>query len=277
MIEEDILQREKLVCTISIYYYKNIYNLPDIILRNKYIENRFNKTMKTFVLVICLLVASFTGCLDVLDDNEKPIAKIENRKDFYEITCKNGNLKLNGTGHDSDGIIWGYEWKSNLDGVIGTEQNITISGLSKGNHTISFSVKDDKGKWSDLSNTKLNVEHYLCGKYTMFVKQKQIGNWTVHMMSTIPSLSHFDIGWHVLDTNQSRVSSGNLSVLTKDSAGISLAYGDEDCNQLIPGCAFKLVTGEGIFYDHENLESYVFYLTYIPTGETLGFPIKLQV
>ena len=243
---------------------------------------------RAYLLVICLLAASFTGCLaDDLDDNEKPLAKIENKKDFYEITCERSawaqddTLKLSGTGYDSDGIVWGYEWKSSIDGVIGTEHNITISGLSTGNHTISFSVKDDKGKWSDSSNTKVNAKNYLCGTYSGSARDEGGGNWSANYDGKVnPSLPLGDIIWNIIDTDGELVASGNVSKLTNESEGVSRVCGDsaEPCSSDVftasPYTKFWLEPGVGILSEHDDISNYEFYLTYKPTGEALGYPMK---
>jgi len=234
---------------------------------------------KTHLLVVCVLAASFTGCLDdLMDDNEKPLAKIENKKDFYEITCENDELKLNGTGYDSDGIVWSYVWKSNIDGIIGTEQNVSISKLSTGNHTISFSVKDDKDKSSDAVIVKLNVKNYLCGSYSMIASEDGNGVWEVGMVRASPVLEMSNITWNLLDNNKTLVKSGQGSDLTNESAGISYSgcVDNDGINELCPGRSFNFHPGEGILSEFESIRDFKFYLTYNPTGERLGYSIGLQ-
>ena len=241
---------------------------------------------KAYLLVICLLAVHLTGCLDDFsDDNEKPIAKIENKKDFYEITCKRSawmqddTLKLNGVGYDSDGIVWGYEWKSSIDGIIGTEQNITIPNLSTGNHTISFSVKDDKGKWSTSSNTKLNVKNHLCGCYLGIARLfDDNGNWTIDFGVVNPSLEMSNITWNLLDNNNTLVKSGQGSDLTNESAGISYSgcVNNDGIDFLCKDKFFMFNPGEGILSEFESIEDFLFYLTYNPTNERLGSPLKFQ-
>ena len=65
-------------------------------------------------------------------------------------------LWLNGTSSDRDGSISNYSWISSIDGVIGNLEDISISTLTPGNHTITFKVKDDDGLWS--TNATTNVE-----------------------------------------------------------------------------------------------------------------------
>jgi PKD repeat protein len=54
-----------------------------------------------------------------------------------------------GIGYDDDGEIVAYKWKSDLDGILSDSQMFSTSVLSVGTHTISFSVQDDDGAWSD--------------------------------------------------------------------------------------------------------------------------------
>ena len=58
---------------------------------------------------------------------------------------------FNGTGADSDGTIVVYFWESSIDGFLSNDKDFTTAGLSKGNHTIYFQVKDNDGGWSDDS------------------------------------------------------------------------------------------------------------------------------
>ena len=55
---------------------------------------------------------------------------------------------LTGTGTDEDGTVTFYEWISDLDGILGTSEVLTISSLSKGAHRITFKVQDNDGHWS---------------------------------------------------------------------------------------------------------------------------------
>lgn len=69
---------------------------------------------------------------------------------------------FDGSGLDNDeggSQILGYEWASNLDGVIGTEANVNIplAVLTQDLHTISLRVQDDEGQWSMPVNNVLNL------------------------------------------------------------------------------------------------------------------------
>ena len=66
-------------------------------------------------------------------------------------------ITFNGNGTDSDGTIVGYEWRSNIDGSLGLQNNLNIYNLSVGIHDITLRVKDDDGEWSDWDNKTLEI------------------------------------------------------------------------------------------------------------------------
>jgi hypothetical protein len=53
-----------------------------------------------------------------------------------------------GSGVDSDGSVAGYEWSSDIDGVVSQQASFSSSSLSTGAHTIFFRVRDNQGAWS---------------------------------------------------------------------------------------------------------------------------------
>ena len=66
-------------------------------------------------------------------------------------------LWLNGTGSDTDGSVTNYTWTSSIDGLIGILEDISLSTLTPGNHTITFKVKDDDGLWSTGATTNVEI------------------------------------------------------------------------------------------------------------------------
>ena len=87
--------------------------------------------------------------------NQLPVAA------FMSITPNpallNEPVSFYGEGTDTDGYIIGYQWRSNLDGALSTEQTFSTSMLSLGTHTIYFKVKDDEGAWSSDKTTALTI------------------------------------------------------------------------------------------------------------------------
>jgi len=66
-----------------------------------------------------------------------------------------------GVDGDEDGAsIAAWEWVSNLDGVLSTQEDFQLaaSSLSAGTHSISFRVQDDEGNWSGAVVRTLEVE-----------------------------------------------------------------------------------------------------------------------
>ena len=59
-------------------------------------------------------------------------------------------VTLSGHGVDIDGTVVNYEWESSMNGIIpGNAETVVTSTLSVGVHTISLSVQDNEGDWSD--------------------------------------------------------------------------------------------------------------------------------
>lgn len=63
-----------------------------------------------------------------------------------------------GHGTDPDGSVVGYEWRSSIDGAIGTTATFSLATLSEGTHTIYFSVQDDAESWSDEATVVVMVK-----------------------------------------------------------------------------------------------------------------------
>jgi hypothetical protein len=66
---------------------------------------------------------------------------------------RDNELVFVGAARDSDrmgeGIV-DFQWESSIDGILGTEQVLTVpvTDLSLGVHTISFTAQDNEGHWS---------------------------------------------------------------------------------------------------------------------------------
>jgi hypothetical protein len=58
---------------------------------------------------------------------------------------QNESVSFSGEGTDIDGYIVGYQWRSNLDELLSSEQTFSRSDLSFGVHTIYFKVMDNEG------------------------------------------------------------------------------------------------------------------------------------
>ena len=88
-------------------------------------------------------------------DNQAPVANIESINPTTALP--NTPVTMIGSAIDSDGSIEGYLWNSDVDGNLSLESNFTISNLSMGYHIISFSAKDNEGRWSKLVTMNVGI------------------------------------------------------------------------------------------------------------------------
>jgi len=67
-----------------------------------------------------------------------------------------------------DGHIVRYHWESNIDSELSNRSSFNSSELSIGKHTISFTVLDDLGTWSNPVNEELLIttKYKFNGTYT---------------------------------------------------------------------------------------------------------------
>ncbi len=68
-------------------------------------------------------------------------------------------VEFRGHGLDTDGTIEAHLWLSDLDGTISTLEDFSVSArhFSAGAHTISYSVEDDDGAWSEPATGALTI------------------------------------------------------------------------------------------------------------------------
>lgn len=68
----------------------------------------------------------------------------------------------NAVDNDSEGNpgIVAYEWRSDKDGLLSTQEIFTIAGslLSQGEHIISFRAQDNEGNWSEWDRVTIEVQ-----------------------------------------------------------------------------------------------------------------------
>ncbi|MCB1124993.1 MAG: pre-peptidase C-terminal domain-containing protein, partial [Verrucomicrobiae bacterium] len=67
------------------------------------------------------------------------------------------SIRLTAQGTDVDGSVTGYEWTSDLDGLLGSANPLDLASLSAGRHRISLRVRDDAGNWSGRVDRHLIV------------------------------------------------------------------------------------------------------------------------
>jgi hypothetical protein len=86
------------------------------------------------------------------------------------VDYADGTVTFVGTGRDYDRNgegITSYKWTSDLDGVLSLDQtaSLTVSNLSTGLHTISFTAQDDEGNWAKDKTFTLFVAEELSQIY----------------------------------------------------------------------------------------------------------------
>jgi parallel beta-helix repeat protein len=68
-------------------------------------------------------------------------------------------VQLQGYATDQEHNIIQWKWTSSIDGIIGSQQNITLTNLSIGTHTIYFQVKNDINQWSNHDTEQLIIQN----------------------------------------------------------------------------------------------------------------------
>ena len=68
-------------------------------------------------------------------------------------------VRFTGHGIDANGSVVAYEWRSDLDGPLSTDEGFEMPAdeLTLGTHTITFKVKDDEDHWSKAVTDSLTV------------------------------------------------------------------------------------------------------------------------
>ncbi len=96
--------------------------------------------------------------VDVSPVNDRPIASIDSivpnpaQPPAQIVICS-------GSSEDVDGQVVAWRWTSNLDGVLGNVEVLTLSSnvLTVGRHNVAFQVQDEEGLWSDHTTVELVV------------------------------------------------------------------------------------------------------------------------
>ncbi len=130
-------------------------------------ERNHSSMSKAYLLTVCLLLSSLTGCVD--DDGEvkitvepvveKPVATIlsVNPNPVSLSALEKTGVTFTGKGESENGYILEYDWGSSIDGFLSSEKSFTTKNLSLGEHTIFFKVLSDELVWSEKASTILNV------------------------------------------------------------------------------------------------------------------------
>lgn len=75
------------------------------------------------------------------------------------IAVSGEEIVFRGHGEGGSGEYIEYNWTSNIDGFLGNTSVLKInsSKLTKGRHTIYFSVKDKRGIWSEVTSASIKI------------------------------------------------------------------------------------------------------------------------
>lgn len=103
------------------------------------------KLLYPLLLVILILTA---GCdYFKFGGNELPVAYIDSISPSSAAAGE--TVTFVGHGTDTDGTVVGYQWRSSIDGDIGSLASFDSSALSEGNHIIYLKVQDNNNAWSE--------------------------------------------------------------------------------------------------------------------------------
>ena len=123
------------------------------------IDGFLANTTTSYVVLINLSLGTHQISLTVYDENgewsiplnttliihERPIAVIDSVS--AQLALETEAVELRGHGTD-DGLVEGFQWNSNIDGVLSRSPTLSVSNLSNGSHVLSFRVVDNYGVWS---------------------------------------------------------------------------------------------------------------------------------
>ena len=127
--------------------------------------------MKIYILASILLLSILVGCTTIapVAPSEPPVAYIDS---VSATTIVAGDLvSLTGHGTDREGTVVAYSWRSSVDGVLGTNPDLSTSSLSVAKHAIYFQVQNNRGDWSKEVYVYVNVLPAQIGKPTINIFQ----------------------------------------------------------------------------------------------------------
>ncbi|HPD47145.1 MAG TPA: PKD domain-containing protein [Anaerohalosphaeraceae bacterium] len=112
---------------------------------------RFTAGVEGSVVLWARDPAPATYCADavkvtLVQDNQPPVAVIDSITPNPAIIGQ--TVTFTGHGVDADGSIAAYRWESSISGVLSTSTSFSTATLSQGTHTITFTVQDNAGLWS---------------------------------------------------------------------------------------------------------------------------------
>ncbi len=105
--------------------------------------------MRKIIIVSFLFALVLFSCTPIVESsnaNQYPIAYIDGISPTSAVAGT--SIHFAGHGVDRDGSVVGYEWRSNIDGIISNKAAFDYTGLSLGKHAMYFRVQDNRDYWS---------------------------------------------------------------------------------------------------------------------------------
>ena len=123
-------------------------------------------------------------------------------------------ITFSGTGSDTDGNIAAYRWRSGIDNELSTDAAFSTSSLSAGTHTIYFSVKDNRDKWSSEASRTLTVKGRTQSLQAGFVNAISVNNPVdimINLTDEYPGTAGATAEFSVTDVNGVAVLTENIT------------------------------------------------------------------
>ncbi|MFC2008702.1 PKD domain-containing protein [Chloroflexota bacterium] len=169
----------------------------------------------TRVLPLFCAVLLLAGCSVISPpSNQPPEAYIDSVSP--EVVAEGETIAFAGQGSDEDGEVVGYEWRSDLDGLLSNSASFQTSSLSEGEHVISFMVQDNSDEWS--SRTQVSVV-------------------------VLPATGTSSIPLIIFDASPSTIDAGATATLTWNVSGATSVTISPDVGT-VPASGFAEVTPE---------------------------------
>lgn len=198
------------------------------------------------------------------------------------------NITFSATASDPDGTVTAVKWESDLDGQLSTNYTFSTQNLSIGNHTITFTAKDDDGlntssqisiairepkppfcqiiKPADNSNFELGATIYFEGSssdtdgYVQSVewfssREGYLGNSSSFNISSLPASTHIISFIAVDDDNLTWTDSVKIKVKGLTPMAGLAPFGEDYSNILASEYAIQYVlNGNEVIYDFEEVD-----------------------
>jgi hypothetical protein len=125
--------------------------------------------MKKFIIGILTVILAFSSACIYIgqpqqeegNSNPEPVTKqpVAYIDSISPATAFTGDtVTFTGHGTDANGNIIGYEWQSDIDGVVSTIASFSSDSLSPGTHTVSFRVLDNENLWSANKTDTITIK-----------------------------------------------------------------------------------------------------------------------